>query len=268
MNRVGLRTGGGSGIRTRDGVAPIHALQACAFNRSATPPQGSAREARPDSSRASRRVQRGPDTSRPSAEPRLLAHRRATPGSAAATGDGRRPISQRRGDGGSGIPARQRAGGAVVCDLTVRPFIPFRAGSPRTGGHARVPASAPAAAQDGNTRRDCHRRDGKQNPSHRDLPVVLSHSLRGSSAVLRLCPRSARPGHHPRSRYPKGYYSRSRYGGSPPEIAVRRAVPDPAEPFCACRQQQADACCQWSAEPPYSFLAPFPLPPEGDRHDL
>ena len=31
-------TGGGSGIRTRDGVAPIHALQACAFNRSATPP--------------------------------------------------------------------------------------------------------------------------------------------------------------------------------------------------------------------------------------
>src|ERR1700680_5147301 len=31
-------SGGGSGIRTRDGVAPIHALQACAFNRSATPP--------------------------------------------------------------------------------------------------------------------------------------------------------------------------------------------------------------------------------------
>src|SRR5260370_24266862 len=30
--------GGGSGIRTRDTVARIHALQACAFNRSATPP--------------------------------------------------------------------------------------------------------------------------------------------------------------------------------------------------------------------------------------
>ena len=30
--------GGGSGIRTRDGVAPIHALQACALDHSATPP--------------------------------------------------------------------------------------------------------------------------------------------------------------------------------------------------------------------------------------
>src|SRR3954451_17116622 len=30
--------GGGSGIRTRDTVARIHALQACAFNHSATPP--------------------------------------------------------------------------------------------------------------------------------------------------------------------------------------------------------------------------------------
>ena len=31
--------GGGSGIRTHDRVAPIHAFQACAFDRSATPPQ-------------------------------------------------------------------------------------------------------------------------------------------------------------------------------------------------------------------------------------
>jgi hypothetical protein len=30
--------GGGSGIRTRDRVSPMHAFQACAFNRSATPP--------------------------------------------------------------------------------------------------------------------------------------------------------------------------------------------------------------------------------------
>src|ERR1044071_3120914 len=30
--------GGGSGIRPRDRVAPIHAFQACAFDRSATPP--------------------------------------------------------------------------------------------------------------------------------------------------------------------------------------------------------------------------------------
>src|SRR5690242_17003501 len=35
----GRRAGGGSGIRTRDRVAPIHALQACAFDRSATPPR-------------------------------------------------------------------------------------------------------------------------------------------------------------------------------------------------------------------------------------
>src|SRR5437764_15497754 len=32
------QSGGGSGIRTRDTVARIHALQACAFNHSATPP--------------------------------------------------------------------------------------------------------------------------------------------------------------------------------------------------------------------------------------
>src|SRR5690349_24836065 len=31
--------GGGSGIRTRDTVSRIHALQACAFNHSATPPR-------------------------------------------------------------------------------------------------------------------------------------------------------------------------------------------------------------------------------------
>lgn len=208
-------------------------------------------------------MQRGPDTSRPRAEPRLLVHRRATPRFAAAAGNGRRPLPAGRGDGGSGIPARQRAGGAVMRDLTVRLFIPFRARSPRTGGHARVPASAPAAAQDGNTRRDRHRRNGKQNPSHRNLTVVLSHPLRGLSAVLRFCPRSACPGHYPRSHYPRGHH-----GGLPPEIAVRRAVLAPAAPFCACRRQQADACCQWSAERLYSFPMPFPLPPEGDRHDL
>src|SRR6266704_993424 len=38
LRRSETGSGGGSGIRTRDGVAPIHALQACAFNRSATPP--------------------------------------------------------------------------------------------------------------------------------------------------------------------------------------------------------------------------------------
>ena len=32
------RTGGGSGIRTRDTVSGIHTFQACAFNHSATPP--------------------------------------------------------------------------------------------------------------------------------------------------------------------------------------------------------------------------------------
>jgi hypothetical protein len=32
--------GGGSGIRTRDTVSRIHTFQACAFNHSATPPQG------------------------------------------------------------------------------------------------------------------------------------------------------------------------------------------------------------------------------------
>lgn len=32
--------GGGSGIRTRDTVSRIHTFQACAFNRSATPPEG------------------------------------------------------------------------------------------------------------------------------------------------------------------------------------------------------------------------------------
>ncbi len=31
--------GGGSGIRTRDRVSPIHTFQACAFNHSATPPE-------------------------------------------------------------------------------------------------------------------------------------------------------------------------------------------------------------------------------------
>ena len=31
--------GGGSGIRTRDTVSRIHTFQACAFNRSATPPR-------------------------------------------------------------------------------------------------------------------------------------------------------------------------------------------------------------------------------------
>jgi hypothetical protein len=36
-------TGGGKGIRTLDTVARIHAFQACAFNRSATPSQGQGR---------------------------------------------------------------------------------------------------------------------------------------------------------------------------------------------------------------------------------
>src|SRR5438128_5419043 len=36
--------GGGSGIRTRDRVSPMHAFQACAFNRSATPPVAPALE--------------------------------------------------------------------------------------------------------------------------------------------------------------------------------------------------------------------------------
>ena len=33
-----LKSGGGSGIRTRDTVSRIHTFQACAFNHSATPP--------------------------------------------------------------------------------------------------------------------------------------------------------------------------------------------------------------------------------------
>ena len=57
--RGGLGTGGGSGIRTRDGVSPIHALQACAFNRSATPPERP-RASLGDSSGGFRRVQRRP----------------------------------------------------------------------------------------------------------------------------------------------------------------------------------------------------------------
>src|SRR6266511_3314074 len=36
--RVGERACGGSGIRTREGVAPLHALQACPFVRSGKPP--------------------------------------------------------------------------------------------------------------------------------------------------------------------------------------------------------------------------------------
>src|SRR5437016_307230 len=35
---AGWRAGGGSGIRTREGVAPLHALQACPFVRSGKPP--------------------------------------------------------------------------------------------------------------------------------------------------------------------------------------------------------------------------------------
>jgi hypothetical protein len=38
MSKIRHLGGGGSGIRTRDTVARIHALQACAFNHSATPP--------------------------------------------------------------------------------------------------------------------------------------------------------------------------------------------------------------------------------------
>src|SRR6185437_9423062 len=37
-NRLGLRAGGGRGIRTLDTVSRIHAFQACAFSHSATPP--------------------------------------------------------------------------------------------------------------------------------------------------------------------------------------------------------------------------------------
>jgi hypothetical protein len=33
------RASGGSGIRTREGVAPLHALQACPFVRSGKPPE-------------------------------------------------------------------------------------------------------------------------------------------------------------------------------------------------------------------------------------
>src|SRR5829696_3383735 len=36
----GTRAGGGRGIRTLDTVSRIHAFQACAFSRSATPPRG------------------------------------------------------------------------------------------------------------------------------------------------------------------------------------------------------------------------------------
>jgi hypothetical protein len=41
---VGL--GGGRGIRTRERVAPLHALQACPFVRSGRPPRGSLRKRR------------------------------------------------------------------------------------------------------------------------------------------------------------------------------------------------------------------------------
>jgi hypothetical protein len=37
-NGSGLQVGGGGGIRTRDTVSRIHTFQACAFDRSATPP--------------------------------------------------------------------------------------------------------------------------------------------------------------------------------------------------------------------------------------
>ena len=33
------KNGGGQGIRTLEGVAPLHAFQACAFDHSANPPQ-------------------------------------------------------------------------------------------------------------------------------------------------------------------------------------------------------------------------------------
>src|SRR5262245_20184720 len=38
--RAGPVAGGGSGIRTHDTVARIHAFQACAFSHSAIPPDG------------------------------------------------------------------------------------------------------------------------------------------------------------------------------------------------------------------------------------
>src|SRR4051794_23459067 len=43
MSKIRYLGGGGSGIRTRDTVARIHAFQACAFNHSATPPCASFR---------------------------------------------------------------------------------------------------------------------------------------------------------------------------------------------------------------------------------
>jgi hypothetical protein len=39
LQRLIAKSGGGSGIRTRDTVSGIHTFQACAFNHSATPPK-------------------------------------------------------------------------------------------------------------------------------------------------------------------------------------------------------------------------------------
>ncbi len=38
INRLIQKTGGGGGIRTREGREPPHAFQACALSHSATPP--------------------------------------------------------------------------------------------------------------------------------------------------------------------------------------------------------------------------------------
>ena len=188
--------GGGSGIRTRDGVAPIHALQACAFNHSATPPECPAGGLR-NSSGAPRRVQRGPGGSAPGWERdspvRCRQSGRAksrfpTDSDDARYRPHRRGIPHRRREAnclhpsprvqgvsgvGSGIPARQRARGAVMRDMAMRPFDLLRARSLPMNDHTRVPARPSTAPPSGDSPRDRRRANCKHNPSHRNLPIIL-----------------------------------------------------------------------------------------------
>jgi hypothetical protein len=154
VNWGGSRGGGGSGIRTRDGVAPIHALQACAFNRSATPPEGPAYGPRRDSSRAPRGAQRGPDTSLP---------RRNTAGGSPLWSGG-------SGDGMASPVAATRSG-RVLKDPTA--VEPPRCGTARNDGAAArcarhaIAVGEPPCPTAG---RSARRRAKRQQPPRRRPP--------------------------------------------------------------------------------------------------
>jgi hypothetical protein len=116
-------------------------------------------------------------------------------------GDGTRLAPDRSGHGvRSGVPARQRARGAIMRDLTMRPFGPLRARSPPAGDRARAAVGLPIGAQDGNGPCNHRSSDCQQNPSHRNLPISASP-----------CPK------HRDGR-------RRHYNAPPPEVAERCAA--------------------------------------------